>query len=77
MQALSSPGVLGRRAICTAIRYVHFMYNAIGIVCMALVCTAIMYIAIRYIAIIMHIAIRYVATLYVAIIYKRMFSEMF
>ena len=86
MQALSSPGVLGRRAICTATRYVHFMHNTKAIVCIAtmyiaivciaimyiaIVCTAIMYIAISYIAIIMHIAIRYVATLYVAIIYKR------
>ena len=75
MQALSSPGVLGRRAICTAIRYVHFMHNAIAIVCIAImyiaiVCTAIMYIAISYIAKIMHIAIRYVDTLYVACSYN-------
>ena len=70
--------------MCTAIRYVHFMHNAIAIVCRAVmdiatVCTAIMYIAISYIAIIMHIAIRCVATLYVnvAIIYKPMFSDMF
>ena len=75
MQALSSPGVLGRRAICIAIRYVHFVYNAIGIVCLAL--AAIMYIAIRYIAIIMHIAIRYVAALYVARKNIRMSSEIF
>ena len=53
---MSSPGVLGRRAIYTAIRYVHFMYNSIGIVCMALVCTAIMYIAIRYMVIIVHMS---------------------
>ena len=70
MQALSSPG-LGRRAI----RYVHFMHNAIAIVCIAImyiaiVCTAIMYIAISYIAKIMHIAIRYVDTLYVACSYN-------
>ena len=74
MQVLSSPGVLGRRAIGTAIRYV---YNAITIVCMAFVCTAVTNIAIRYIALIMHIATRYVATLYVATIYIRMSSEMF
>ena len=85
MQALSSPGVLGRRAMCTAIRYVHFMHNAIAIVCIAImyihivciaimyiaiVCTAIMYIAISYIAKIMHIAIRYVDTLNVACSYN-------
>ena len=29
---MSSPGVLGRRAMCTAIRYVHFMYNATAVV---------------------------------------------
>ncbi len=76
---------VGRRAICTAIRYVHFMHNAIAIVCIAImyiaivciaimyiaiVCTAIMYIAISYIAKIMHIAIRYVDTLYVACSYN-------
>ena len=74
---------VGRRAICTAIRYVHFMHNAIATVCIAIiyiaiVCTPIItYIAISYIAMIMHIAIRYVATLHVAIIYKRMLSEVF
>ena len=65
---------VGRRAIYTAIGYVHFMHNAIAIVCIAImyiaiVCTAIMYIAISYIAIIMHIHIRYIATLCVATIY--------